>query len=224
MDDVCLAARMARVGPSWTVARLRYGMAGPAVFRVSELIQLDVPSLAQQENEERAAARAMSSLQGKLRPHSAAAGQAPRVRRAGRGRLRGGQGRGGRGRGRKSSSTLRAADVEEQDLEVEPDELLPDPAAMEAAESMPLPAYDKQTGRVTNAAGFYIGAIRHTRVGEPGHMVCVYCSFHKCSRVFQVKKNPSEEGLLRWLANGKHKGSKFDHLQDINAFAFGDDA
>ena len=53
------------------------------------------------------------------------------------------------------------------------DMMVPDPVEVEQAEAAPLPNYDRRSGRVSNAAGKYIGAVRHTKVGEPGQMVCV---------------------------------------------------
>ena len=100
------------------------------------------------------------------------------------------------------------------------DMMVPDPVEVEQAEAAPLPNYDRRSGRVSNAAGMYIGAVRHTKVGEPGHMVCVYCSRHKCSRVFRAVKEPSEQGILRWLGLASKRASHADHMRDLNEFAF----
>ena len=99
-----------------------------------------------------------------------------------------------------------------------------DPASYEAAAmeapNVPLPRRDPN-GRVYNHRGKHIGALRYTHIGTPSFMVCAYCCNHRCSKVVRMTKEPTEEGILRWLARGTGLHTKEDHLREFNAFAFG---
>ena len=176
MEDTNLASRMAGVSTAWRATRLRYRMQEPAVFSVIGLVDINTSDLLAQEEEERTAARAMSSLQSKLRPRGADGKQAPRARspkpRAGRGARRP-RGRGGRKAAAAAEGDPRPA--EEVGVGDDGDDMMvPDPVEVEQAEAAPLPNYDRRSGRVSNAAGMYTGAVRHTKVGDPA----IWCVFN----------------------------------------------
>jgi ribosomal protein L24E len=91
--------------------------------------------------------------------------------------------------------------------------------AVDAAALDPLPILDESNGRVLNAAGVYIGAIRLGKVGTNGEFLSVYCSAHKCTKLYRLRRNPSKVGLLHWLHRASLHATAASHIREMDSFA-----
>jgi len=233
VDDVSLACRLAHISPEWTVRRVAYVPQEGSFLKVVSCREIDVEAL-------RAAEREAQEAEAAVRLVKRAEADARNAGEAGRGGAACGRGRqrrrshkadpaaGAPARKAGKAAAMRAESAagqagegagEQDDGDVGPEEV---DAALEEA---PLPRRDPGTGRVFDANNKYLGAIRIAKPGEPGSFVSVYCSAHKCSKVYRAHRQPSTLGLLQWFCRGTCNSrplTQSEHLRLIDSFAFGE--